>query len=210
MRPPRRGCGRAADRARRRRPRPCSLSALIRFHGGVAGIVAGAGARGPRPWRIAAPGFFFSFLFFPSGVASAGTAASGCWRHEFTRWCSRLVAAAQLDPLLLPIFPSHQSAKQKLNIISIAPAFLFAFPGDGRTRAVREKQPRDRRSHPPWRWRDAHVHGDKQWQHRPVGYEACPGLVGATRLFGACSCPHHAPNRPELKPTFASCRWVIN
>ena len=27
----------------------------------------------------------------------------------------------------------HQSAKQKLNIISITPAFLFAFPGDGRT-----------------------------------------------------------------------------
>ena len=62
LRPPWRGSGRAADRAGRRRPRPCSLSALIRFHGGVAGIVAGAGARGRRPCPIAAPDRVF-FLF---------------------------------------------------------------------------------------------------------------------------------------------------
>ena len=40
---------------------------------------------------------------------------------------------SSISHLFLSSALDHQPAKQKLNIISITPAFLFAFPGDGRT-----------------------------------------------------------------------------
>src|SRR6185503_5946308 len=64
------------------------------------------------------------------------TPAHSCDEKAFsTRASSRIHAnnRSSITHLCLSSALDHQSAKQKLNIISITPAFLFAFPGDGRT-----------------------------------------------------------------------------